>query len=343
MTVVAPRRASAAERAAAIAAVQSAAAMCRDVQAGLTGQTGRAGGVLVKDDASPVTVADFAAQALVCAALVEALGAVTIVGEEDPTDLGGAENRSLVATVAELVGRQRAADVTPATVLEWIGAGAAARRQPVLDPRPDRRHEGLPARRAVRHRAGADRSRRGGPRCARLSQPADARRRAGNGAGGRRLGVWRDRRWRWRWLPIAVAEPATLADSRVLRVGRVGPLRPRRLGARRRTAGHHGRAPAHRQPVQVRRGRARRRLGVPPSAHPARLSREDLGPRRGRARGRRTPAGGSPMSSAHRSTSRRVGGSRPTAASSPPTDASTTRSWTSSPAWWTAGEFPAGS
>jgi 3'(2'), 5'-bisphosphate nucleotidase len=116
-------RATAAERAAAIAAVEAAVGLCRAVQGDLVGRTGQAGGVLVKGDASPVTVADFAAQALVCATLVEALGAVTIVGEESPTDLRGDDRRDLVATVADLVGRQRGRAVTPATVLDWIAAG----------------------------------------------------------------------------------------------------------------------------------------------------------------------------------------------------------------------------
>ena len=44
------------------------------------------GDTLIKGDESPVTVADFAAQALVAATLADALGEIDMVGEEDATD-----------------------------------------------------------------------------------------------------------------------------------------------------------------------------------------------------------------------------------------------------------------
>ncbi|MEM1334609.1 MAG: hypothetical protein AAGG08_14245, partial [Actinomycetota bacterium] len=67
---------------AAVAAVEAAAAMTAAAQGRLV-----AGDTLTKDDASPVTVADFAAQAIVCRELAERLGDVAVVGEETPDDL----------------------------------------------------------------------------------------------------------------------------------------------------------------------------------------------------------------------------------------------------------------
>ena len=59
-------------------AVRAAANVCRAVQANLiTADT------LEKKDKSPVTVADFAAQAIVCSHLLKALPSDLMVGEED--------------------------------------------------------------------------------------------------------------------------------------------------------------------------------------------------------------------------------------------------------------------
>jgi 3'(2'), 5'-bisphosphate nucleotidase len=74
---------NAAERlAAAKAAVVAAASVCRSVQSRL--ETMRS---LLKDDRSPVTVADFAAQAVIAQRLTEALGPIRMVGEEDAAEL----------------------------------------------------------------------------------------------------------------------------------------------------------------------------------------------------------------------------------------------------------------
>jgi len=62
---------------AAVLAVKKASKVCRDVQSRL--EDVRA---IAKDDKSPVTVADFAAQAVVAHTLQESLGAVTMVAEE---------------------------------------------------------------------------------------------------------------------------------------------------------------------------------------------------------------------------------------------------------------------
>ena len=69
-------------RSAAIEAVRAASELCTAAQGRLA-----AGDTLTKGDDSPVTVADFAAQAVVCATLTERLGALDLVGEEDASDL----------------------------------------------------------------------------------------------------------------------------------------------------------------------------------------------------------------------------------------------------------------
>ena len=87
------------ELSAAIAAVRRAAIVCRSVQAKLvTADT------LEKKDKSPVTVADFASQAVVCHALAQAFPDDPIVGEEDAAELKTDENAALRASVVERVG-----------------------------------------------------------------------------------------------------------------------------------------------------------------------------------------------------------------------------------------------
>lgn len=56
-----------------------------------------------KDDRSPVTVADYAAQAVIAARLVTGFGSITLVGEEDAATLRSAGNELLRAAVADAV------------------------------------------------------------------------------------------------------------------------------------------------------------------------------------------------------------------------------------------------
>ncbi|NNE10882.1 MAG: 3'(2'),5'-bisphosphate nucleotidase [Ilumatobacter sp.] len=113
---------------AAIDAVRAAGDLCVRAQGRLA-----AGDTLTKGDDSPVTVADFAAQAVVCASLQDVLGEVVMIGEEDAGDL--ADRATLLAGVTELVRGEREAG--PAAVLDWIsigrGAGSASRYW-TLDP-----------------------------------------------------------------------------------------------------------------------------------------------------------------------------------------------------------------
>lgn len=118
------------QRAAALDAVRAASELCGSAQGRLA-----AGDTLTKGDASPVTVADFAAQAIVCATLVDRLGAIELVGEESSSDL--ADNEPLRDGVIDLVAAQRGSDVSAQQVLEWISVGHAdglGDRHWTLDP-----------------------------------------------------------------------------------------------------------------------------------------------------------------------------------------------------------------
>ena len=106
------------ERSSALDAVRAAAGLCAAAQGRLA-----AGDTLTKGDDSPVTVADFAAQAVVCATLTEHLGAIELVGEEDSSDL--TDQTSLRDGVVELVRAQRGEDVAAGTVVDWISVGHA--------------------------------------------------------------------------------------------------------------------------------------------------------------------------------------------------------------------------
>ena len=91
--------ASEVEVVAALAAVRAASELCAATQHRLV-----AGDTLTKGDDSPVTIADFASQAVVCAVLEESLGDVVMIGEEDADDLRLDERETLRAAVTALVG-----------------------------------------------------------------------------------------------------------------------------------------------------------------------------------------------------------------------------------------------
>jgi 3'(2'), 5'-bisphosphate nucleotidase len=106
---------------AAVVAVRAASALCRGAQGRLL-----AGDTLTKGDHSPVTVADFAAQAVVCSVLTSALGAIAMVGEENADDLAGTERAALRDGVVDLVRAQLGGDISANDVVAAIGAGASA-------------------------------------------------------------------------------------------------------------------------------------------------------------------------------------------------------------------------
>jgi 3'(2'), 5'-bisphosphate nucleotidase len=115
----------------AIEAVRAASRVCRSVQRNLV----RAD-TLEKKDRSPVTVADFASQAIVCQRLERALPHDPVVGEEDAKALRRDEQASLRKSVVEHVGSEVEGAVE-AKVLAWIDRGSAeasGERYWTLDP-----------------------------------------------------------------------------------------------------------------------------------------------------------------------------------------------------------------
>ncbi|WP_457652403.1 3'(2'),5'-bisphosphate nucleotidase [Rhodocaloribacter sp.] len=104
------------EREVAVAAVREAAALCRAVQAGISPD------VIQKKDRSPVTVADFGSQALVCRMLAEAFPDDPVIGEENADALRTPEN---AATLEKVVGYVRAAhpEAVASSVAAWIDHG----------------------------------------------------------------------------------------------------------------------------------------------------------------------------------------------------------------------------
>jgi len=115
----------------AISAVAEACAVTRAVQTELQHLK-----TLTKDDFSPVTVADFAAQAVVCLRLAKGLGHFALVGEESASDLRETSRASMAAAVTDAV-RAIWPGVSVAEVLDAIDYGnhdATARSYWTLDP-----------------------------------------------------------------------------------------------------------------------------------------------------------------------------------------------------------------
>ena len=117
---------------AAIEAVRAASSICRAVQQRLvTADT------LEKKDKSPVTVADFASQAVVCERLATLFPDDPIVGEEGAADLQGDDVAELRASVVEAVADELGYEPEEEEVLGWIdrgNAGADTARYWTIDP-----------------------------------------------------------------------------------------------------------------------------------------------------------------------------------------------------------------
>jgi HAL2 family 3'(2'),5'-bisphosphate nucleotidase len=116
-----------------LAAVLAAARLCQAVRDEM--ERGQGAGDLDKADRSPVTVADFGAQALVCRQIRAAFPRDEIVAEEDSALLRQESNQVVLARVVELVQRQ-VAEASAEAILDWIdlGAGQPTGRCWVLDP-----------------------------------------------------------------------------------------------------------------------------------------------------------------------------------------------------------------
>lgn len=105
----------------ALAATRIAAKLCQRVQASVTAQA------LEKRDKSPVTVADFASQAIIAAALKRAFPNIPLIAEEDSAALRSPENAESLARVLIEV-RHALADESPSVdqVCKWIDHGSAS-------------------------------------------------------------------------------------------------------------------------------------------------------------------------------------------------------------------------
>ena len=116
----------------AIEAVKKASLLCSQVQANLV-----AAASMDKQDKSPVTVADFSAQALVTHILGSAFPDIPLVGEEDADALREPENQALaqqvVSHVTEAVSAIEAGDVLDLIDSGTHGGGASGRHW-TLDP-----------------------------------------------------------------------------------------------------------------------------------------------------------------------------------------------------------------
>jgi len=90
---------------------------------------------LQKGDKSPVTIADFGSQALVCKHIVAAFPQDAIVGEEDASDLRKSENAQKLSQVTQYVNRLYPS-ATSQQICEWIdcGNGDVSERYWTLDP-----------------------------------------------------------------------------------------------------------------------------------------------------------------------------------------------------------------
>ena len=104
------------ERTVAFRAVQTAAELCQSVRADLDGD------VMEKDDRTPVTVADFGSQAVICKALRDAFPDDPVIGEEDSSALRADANADVRAHLLEEV-RAHHPDVNPGLVFDWIDHG----------------------------------------------------------------------------------------------------------------------------------------------------------------------------------------------------------------------------
>ncbi len=113
----------------ALNAVRQAAQLVKHIQSEMVGSS------LTKDDRSPVTVADFASQALIAWHLSAAFPGDLLVGEEDATRLRAVESAETLEKVTRFVA-ELAPGADPDEVCRWIDRGNAqpASRFWTLDP-----------------------------------------------------------------------------------------------------------------------------------------------------------------------------------------------------------------
>ena len=240
---------------AALEAVRGAARVCRAVQERLITRD-----TLEKREQEPRHRGRLRSPGPSAAHLTRPSRRDAVIAEEHCADLLLPENaRSSIRSSAP--SRARSAPSMRSAAAGSIAAARTRLRRALLDARPDRRHQGLPARRAVRGRAGADR--RHGSRSPRGVPELPVERGDGRAAAaaivaavrGRGARVRSDGRWRLRPSPSVPWRPGR--RPRFCESVESGHTRPRRW-ATVAAARHHRGAGPDGQPGQVRRRRPRR-------------------------------------------------------------------------------------
>ena len=132
----------------AIEAVREASVLARRIQREMVT------GALTKDDRSPVTVADFAVQALIARRLAEQFPASTLIGEEQADALRLEEGISMLDQITDFV-RSAMPDATPEEVCNLIDRGSGEPPETFWTLDPIDGTKGFLAPRAVCGRAGA--------------------------------------------------------------------------------------------------------------------------------------------------------------------------------------------
>lgn len=118
-------------------ALRAVARACHATLSVRKGIAGAFAGTIVKDDKSPVTVADFAAQAVVASALEHAFGDDPLVGEESSESLRDPQQKGMLARVVAAVQQATGQSTGESVVLDWLDRGNArgdTKRYWVLDP-----------------------------------------------------------------------------------------------------------------------------------------------------------------------------------------------------------------
>lgn len=116
------------EKQVAIDATMIAGKLCEEVR-------GNIPPAMEKIDKSPVTVADYGAQAIICRAIRQAFPNDPIVGEEDARELRKPEMAEELAKITQYV-KNQIPDATANQILDWIdyGNGQVTNRYWTLDP-----------------------------------------------------------------------------------------------------------------------------------------------------------------------------------------------------------------
>jgi 3'(2'), 5'-bisphosphate nucleotidase len=115
---------------AALNAVRRAAIVCRNVQSAITTES------LAKKDDSPVTVADFASQAIICRSLMDHFPDDPVIGEEGASELREPAGQHFLEQVTAECARVDMPG-SPEEICDWIDRGALQEFRPrfwTLDP-----------------------------------------------------------------------------------------------------------------------------------------------------------------------------------------------------------------